>query len=200
MERALLQNAMISGTVTLVKPPARLRERVLAGFGEPRRQRNWFWPFVAVAAVLLVAAFGLSLQNRALRIQMAELANRNTAELARVAAASQILQSPATRLVTFGPGAAPHGSVFVHARLGIVMVAGTLAAAPSGWTYETWIIPASGVPQAIEPFTPDANGTAITIIPGSVDVSGVKAVAVSLEPPGATLQKPTKVVFAAKTS
>jgi hypothetical protein len=190
VERALLQNAIISGTVTMVAPPAQLRQRVLAGFGATRPQRNWFWAFAATAAVMVLAVFGLFLENR-------ELRTRNAAEGARMAAASQILQAPGTRLVTFGPGAAPHGSVFVHAKLGIVMVAGTLAPPPVGWNYETWIVPASGVPQAVEAFTPDAKGSAITIIPGPVDANSVKAVAVSLEPLGATLQKPTKVLFAA---
>jgi anti-sigma-K factor RskA len=197
VERALLQNAIISGTVTMVKPPAQLRARVLAGFGVQRREPNWFWAFAAVAAVLLLAATGLFLQNRALRTEMAEAAQRNAAAGARLAAASEILQAPGTRLVTFGPGEAPHGSVFVHSKLGIVMVAGTLGPAPAGWNYETWIVPASGAPQAVESFTPDAKGSAITIIPGPVGVNSVKAVAVSLEPPGATLQKPTKVLFAA---
>jgi anti-sigma-K factor RskA len=197
VERALLQNAIISGTVTMVKPPAHLRRRVLAGFGAQRRERSWFWAFAAAAAVLFLAATGLYVQNRDLRTEIAEAGRRNAAETARMAAAYQILQSPGTRLVTFGPGAAPHGSVFVHPQLGIVMVAGTLGPPPAGWNYETWIVPASGVPQAVEAFTPDAKGSAITIIPSTVDLHSVKAVAVSLEPPGATLQKPTKVLFAA---
>jgi anti-sigma-K factor RskA len=197
IEQALLQNAILSGTVTLVKPPAHLRQRVLAGFGEARPRRNWFWAFALTAAACFLAAIGLFLQNRELQTEMAQATRRNALELARVADVSRILQAPGTRLVTFGPGAAPHGSVFVHAKLGIVMVAGTLAPAPAGWNYETWIVPASGAPRAVEAFTPDANGSAITIIPGAVDPNSVKAVAVSLEPAGATLQKPTKVLFAA---
>jgi anti-sigma-K factor RskA len=190
IERALLQNAIISGTVTTMKPPAQLRQRVLAGFGVQRRERNWFWAFAAAVAVLFLAAAGLFVENRELRSEIAQAG-------ARLAAASKILQAPGTRLVTFGPGSAPHGSVFVHSKLGIVMVAGALGPPPAGWNYETWIVPAAGVPKAVEAFTPDAKGSAITIIPGPVDINSVKAVAVSLEPPGATLQKPTKVLFAA---
>ena len=196
--KALVQNAMISGTVPLVQPSAHLRNRVMASYGEPQKERSWFWSFVAVAAVLAVGVLTLFVQNRELRTEIAESGSHNAATLARIAAASEVLQAPSTRLVTFGPGAAPHGSVFVNSKLGIVMVAGTLGVAPAGWNYETWIIPASGVPKAVEPFQPDANGSAITIIPGSVNVDSVKAVAVSLEPPGATLEKPTKVLFAAK--
>lgn len=198
IERALLQNAIISGTVPLLKPPAHLRKRVLSGFGVQRQESNWLWAFAAAAAVLLVGVFVLFQQNRELRTEVVEAGRRNAAETARIAAASEILQAPGTQMVTFGPGAAPHGSVFVHSKLGIVMVAGTLGPAPTGWTYETWIVPASGAPRAIEPFQPHANGSAITIVPGPVDTNDVKAVAVSLEPPGATLQKPTKVLFAAK--
>jgi anti-sigma-K factor RskA len=198
IQKALLQNAIISGAVPMVKPPAHLRKRVLAGFGAERQERSWVWAFALAAAVLFVAVFSLFLQNRELQTEMADAAKKNAAEVARMAQVSAVLQSKETQMVTFGPGAAPHGSVFVHPKLGIVMVAGTLGTAPAGWNYETWIIPSSGVPKAIEPFQPDADGSAITVVPGSVDIGDVKAVAVSLEPPGAKLDKPTRVLFAAK--
>jgi anti-sigma-K factor RskA len=78
-----------------------------------------------------------------------------------------------------------------------VLVAGDLDSAPAGWKYETWMVPVKGNPRAIEGWLPDRGGRAISIVPGPIDSADVKAVAVSLEPPGATLAAPTKLVFAA---
>jgi hypothetical protein len=125
-------------------------------------------------------------------------AQSNSVELARLTSALQILQASGVKQVNFGPRpATPHGSLFVHNELGIVLIAGGLPTPPSGFRYESWIVPKSGAPKPIEPFQADANGGAISLIPGPLDLSSIKAIAVSVEPDNVPAVTPTKVIFAA---
>jgi hypothetical protein len=193
-------NAVISAAVPRVEPPQQLRRKVQVMFGEPVKPRRvvW-WPVLAAIAATTLIAIVLFTQNRSLRDEVSSLERHNRVETSRAAALASILQSPGTREINFGPGRprTPRGSVFVHQALGIVLVAGDLDSAPAGWKYETWVVPMKGNPRAIEGWLPDRGGRAISIVPGPIDSADVKAVAVSLEPPGATLAAPTKLVFAA---
>lgn len=204
-ERALSLTAHISESVPLVQPPARLRRKVEQTFAAaseaPRRsawQRFAFWPMAGLmAASLAIAAYFFTSDSR-LRSDLAATQARNAAINARLSSLATILQAPGTKEVTFGPNqpATPRGSVFVHQRLGIVLIAGELGTAPAGWTYETWVVPQAGNPRPVESWMPDPEGRAISVIPGPAPSTAIKAVAVSLEPPGATLEKPTRVLFA----
>jgi hypothetical protein len=158
-----------------------------------------WWPVLAALAATALIAVVLFTQNRNLREEVSTLQRQNRLETSRTSALASILQAPGTREINFGPGQprTPRGSVFVHQQLGIVLVAGDLDSAPAGWKYETWMVPVKGNPRAIEGWLPDRGGRAISIVPGPIDSADVKAVAVSLEPPGATLAAPTKLVFAA---
>jgi anti-sigma-K factor RskA len=201
-QNAIDMNAVISASVPHVEPPSQLRRKVLATFGErepakPRRMA--WWPVLAALAATALIAVVLFTQNRSLREEVSTLQRQNRLETSRASALASILQAPGTREINFGPGQprTPRGSVFVHQQLGIVLVAGDLDSAPAGWKYETWMVPVKGNPRAIEGWLPDRGGRAISIVPGPIDSADVKAVAVSLEPPGATLAAPTKLVFAA---
>ncbi len=199
-QKAVDLNALVSETAPAAQPSANLRLKVKHTFGKPAKQRSFvWWPALAALAAAAVLAIVLFTQNRALRDDVASLSQQNRLETSRVAALATILQSRGTREVNFGPGQprTPRGSVFVHQSLGIVLVAGDLGSAPAGWKYETWVVPTKGNPRAIEGWLPDNGGRAISIIPGPLDSADVKAVAVSLEPPGASLAAPTKLVFAA---
>jgi anti-sigma-K factor RskA len=192
LAHALELNEMILSATPRVKPSARLRRRVLAGFGQPVQDRSRFfsWALVFAAAAALVIAYIAWNTEHAARLA-------NTVELARLREIQQILQAPGTKEVTFGPQpTAPRGSLFVHRKLGIILIADGLPAPETGWTYESWVIPKDGAPIPIEAFgAPDGRG--ISVLRSAVPVSDLKAVAVSLEPLNAPVTKPTKVIFAA---
>jgi len=191
IEQAIELNEMILGATPQTKPSAQLRGRVLAGFGqavqERRRRFNWAFALAAAALILLFAAWFAEHNQRL----------ADTVELARLREIQQILEAPDTKQVTFGPQpAAPHGSIFVQQKLGMILIADGLPAPPAGWTYESWVVPKNGAPMPMEAFrAPDGRG--ISVLRSPLPVGDLKAVAVSLEPVNAPVTKPTKLVFAA---
>lgn len=190
---ALELNEMILSATPRVEPSPNLRRRVLAGFGQPLKEKNSAlrWTVALAMAAALVLAFAAA-WNVERRERLA-----STAELARLREIQQILQAPETKQVTFGPQpAAPHGSIFVHDKLGMILIASGLAEPPPGWTYESWIVPKDGAPRPVEAFRA-TGGRGISLLPPSLPMSDLKAVAVSLEPADAPVSKPTKLVFAA---
>ena len=202
LKRALEQNAMISKTVPLVNPPRRLRQRVANSFGEwegtGQKSSSWQWAYWALAATTILAlTIGLNLQGHARRAE-GEQSRRIEAQLARMSRAVEIMQAKGTEQVAFkAPSSGEQGSLFVHRRLGVVLVADHLSGAPSGWKYESWIVPKSGAPEPVESFEPDANGQGVSVIPGPTKPDQWKAIAVSMEPVDIEPIRPTKVVFAA---
>jgi hypothetical protein len=79
----------------------------------------------------------------------------------------------------------------------MLLVVVNLPAAPAGKMYETWIVPRSGAPKPAGQLKSASNGDAVALIPGPIDVSAIKAVAVSLEPAATNPLTPTEIVFAA---
>ena len=193
IEKAIELNEMILSATPRVEPSPNLRCRVLAGFGhpvkEPRRALRWTFALALAAALALAFAAAWNFERRE------RLAGAT--ELARLREIQQILQAPDTKQVTFGPQpAAPHGSIFVHDKLGMILIASGLADPPPGWTYESWVVPKDGPPRPIEAFRA-TGGRGISLLQSPLPMSDLKAVAVSLEPADAPVTKPTKLVFAA---
>lgn len=193
LEQAIELNEMIFSATPTVQPSPLLRNRILAGFGQPaqRRQPVLQWALGLAMAASILAGFIAWNSEREARLA-------TTAELGRLRDIQQILQSPATKQVTFGPQpAAPHGSIFIHEKLGMILIADALPAPPEGWTYESWVVPKDGsAPVPIESFrAPDGRG--MSLLRTSLPIDQWKAVAVSLEPASAPVLKPTKLVFAA---
>jgi anti-sigma-K factor RskA len=192
LAQAVELNEMILSATPRIEPSPQLRRRILAGFGEPaknqQRTLNWGMALALAASIILgVVAW-----------QSERSARTNTdTELARLREIQQILQAPQTKQVTFGPQpTSPHGSIFVHEKLGMILIAEGLPAPPEGWTYESWVVPKDGAPVPIEAFrAPDGRG--ISLLRPSVPLVQLKAIAVSLEPTNSPVSKPTKVVFAA---
>jgi hypothetical protein len=193
MRRAIELNEMIFSATPRVEPSLQVRNRILAGFGQPakspRRALNWGLALAFAASLVL----GFVAWN-------SERTERLTAgvELTRLREVQQILQAPGTKQVTFGPQpTAPHGSIFVHEKLGMILIAEGLPAAPAGWTYESWVLPKDGsAPIPIEAFRAP-NGRGVSLLRPTISSDQLKAIAVSLEPDNVPAVKPTKVVFAA---
>lgn len=184
LKDALAVNAMILASVPQTAPAARLRRRVLAGFGIERP--GWGWLGAFAAALMLVVTLWLSVQERRRENELADArrqAIQVAAERDRLIQAFQILNQPETKRVNFGEGQPqpPRGNIFVHPKLGVLLIASNLPVLPAGRTYEMWVIPtATSAPRPAGLFAANAQGSAINLLPGPLD--SLYAVAISVEP------------------
>jgi len=187
---------LIGATAPVAEPPARLRKRVLAiAGGQTGLRLNWSPVWAAVAAGAVIAAVVFNIRAHRASVELAQAAAElrlvqsesaaQTRELARLNEAFAILNQPDAKQVVFG-GAAPQpprGRVFLDPARGVLLLASNLPPAPAGKTYEMWVIPkAKGskpVPAGL--FQSAADGTAMHVLPGPVDVAGTAAVAVTVE-------------------
>jgi len=177
--------ALLGATAPPAAPSPRLRRRILASTGY--EQRHFGWLVLAAAATILAGFAAVYFSGRenqyaqeaaALREQL----RRQTIDLTRLNEAFAILSGPETTVTTFGAGPAPpKGKVFVSARQGVLLIASNLPPAPAGKLYEMWVIPKKGSPAPAGLFQSQADGTAMHIQPGAVDVAETGAVAVTLE-------------------
>jgi phosphoribosylcarboxyaminoimidazole (NCAIR) mutase len=177
--------AAMSGAVTLVDPPKRLRGRI-AGMVSRESRRSWplFVPW-GVAAVLAVVLASIVVPPRL---------NPPVPEQ-KLDEALSILNDPATKDVSFGEPAA-RGRVFVSPDKGVVVMAAHLPALAANKTFELWLIPARGNPIPSGTFRGNADSTAIYVRPGPV--TNAAAVAVSVEPAGGSPQPTTTPFIVAK--
>jgi len=152
---------------------------------------------------MLVVAVWLSIQERRRSNELAETRQnliRVTSERDQLEQAFSFLNQPGTRQVNFG-GAQPQpprGNVFVNGRLGVLLIAGNLPQLAPGRTYEMWVIPKGGAPRPAGLFQSAANGSAMHLLSGPVDVASVGAIAVSVEPEtGSQAPTTTPIIVAA---
>ncbi len=192
MKNALAMNAMVMGMAPDVVPPARLKRRVLSGGGVHRM--SWGWLGALAAASMLVIALWLSVQERSRASELAQ-ARRTLIQVSAqrdlLLQAMSFLDDPTTQPVSFGKGQPlpPHGNVFLHPKLGVLLIASNLPPAQPGKTYQMWVIPKGGSPRPAGLFQA-AGGTALHILSGPLDLSTIGAVAVSVEPESGS-QAPT---------
>jgi hypothetical protein len=108
--------------------------------------------------------------------------NRLQADNARLNETLALLEDPAAKEVTFGKGA--RGRVVISPKHGVAFSGQNMAALAPGKTYEMWIIPKGGKPVPAGTFAPSADGSALHLQAGTVDVASTAAVAVSIEKEG----------------
>ena len=184
MKDALAVNTIVMSMAPDVVPPARLKRRVMASVGV--QPMSWSWLAALAAACMLIVALWLSVQERSRSSELAQ-ARRTLIEVSsqrdRLMQALSFLDDPATMPVSFGKGQPipPHGNVFVHSKLGVLLIAANLPAAQPGKTYEMWVIPKGGAPRPAGLFQ-SQGGTAMHILSGPLDIGTLGAVAVTLEP------------------
>ena len=185
-----------------VQPPARLRRRVLASAGIEKSSWRWIAAFAAVSVASIVAGVWLNAENRQRDVALAEARSeirRTAADLASAQSALQLLNEPETKQVVFGQGQRqpPRGRVFVNAQRGVLLIASNLPTAPSGKTYELWVISKRGVPQPAGLFQSNLQGNALYLRGGALDMTIAGAIAVSLEPAsGSNAPTTTPIVVA----
>ncbi|MBV9770449.1 MAG: anti-sigma factor [Bryobacterales bacterium] len=146
------------------------------------------------AAQLRQEAAVLSEAGARLRGQLRD----QTAEVARLTQAFAIISGPRTAEASFGGGQPrpPQGKVFVNPARGVLFIASNLPRTAADKIYEMWLIPkgkgAKPIPAGL--FQSQANGNALHIRPGTVNIAATAAVAVTLENRAGAAQ-PTSTPF-----
>src|SRR5262245_26482752 len=167
-------------------PSHGLRERILADVRaeppqnvipfEPQRRRRLVPLLAATAAIAAVIALALGLRAADLSGQLDD----TRAALERAASASAVLADPAAQSVALQAGS---GKLVVGERGRAVLVVDGLAPAPSGKTYELWVMPNGDVERATPAgLYPGSDGRSIVPVEGTVATGDV--VAVTVEPKG----------------
>jgi anti-sigma-K factor RskA len=170
-------------------PPAALRERILAAAAAERTnvvplpvRSPWVVrATAAIAAVAACTAVGLGIWAN----NLSQSVDRERSARAADAGALAILSDPATRRVPLDGG---NGVVAVdHTGQGVLVV-DRLAAAPSGKTYEAWVIPPGGAARAAGLFT---GGDSTTVVRLQRSVTRGSTIAVTVERAGG-VEAPTQ--------
>ena len=199
LKDALAGKAIMMSMAPDVVPPARLKRRVMASVGV--QPMSWSWLAAVAASCMLIVALWLSVQERSRSVELAQ-ARHTLIEVSgqrdRLLQALSFLDDPSTVPVSFGKGQPipPHGNVFVHSKLGVLLIAANLPAAQAGKIYEMWVIPKGGAPRPAGLFQ-SQGGTAMHILSGPLDVGTVGAIAVTLEPEaGSSAPTSTPIIVA----
>jgi anti-sigma-K factor RskA len=195
LNQALALNAVVLTTSPDVKPPARLRHRVLASVGIERSR--WGWVAGLAAACMLVVALwlGVQEQNRKAELDAArQTLMRVQGDRDRMLEAFRFLNQPETRQVGFQKG--PRGNVFVNSRSGVLMIATNLPPLTPGRIFQMWLIPKGGAPRPAGLFTAGASGDAFHILSGPVDLAALGTVAVTVEPEAGSAAPTTTPIIA----
>jgi anti-sigma-K factor RskA len=181
LQEAAIVTAAMSGMAEQLEPPKHLRERVLASVRPRKQAKSWMYTVggLAAASVLLLAYALWSMNtSRSLREQIAAL----TQERNQLRSAVEVLSRPDTRMVQFGNQNAARGRVFVSQNGGVVFAGSQLPQIASDRTFQLWLIPTSGAPRSAGIFRANADGGFVNVVPGPLDLTGIHAVAVSVEP------------------
>jgi anti-sigma-K factor RskA len=147
---------------------------------DERRERDrthrldWGLRIAAVAAIVVVGVYGLSLQGQLDRAQRFDRA---------IAAVVQAAGQPDAKTVVLksGEGATATGIAAVAANGSVVLAMHDLAATSGSQVYEAWVIVGKQAPIPVGGFTVDSTGTAAFTTRPATTPSGA-TIAVTLEP------------------
>jgi anti-sigma-K factor RskA len=189
--------ASMATAVRQVEPPKRLRSRVIAMVKQDVRATRLNWILGAAAVLSVIFSVHIWMRHSEMHeefLRQDAKWQQQNAELARLNETLAILQDPVAKEVTFGKGA--RGRVVISPNHGVAFSGQGMAALAPGKTYEMWILPKMGNPVPAGIFAPAADGSAVHLRPGRVDLASTKAVAVSIENTGG-VDVPTQVVIVA---
>ena len=197
LERLRGDMALLALSASGPAPPRRSRERLLKAIAkEPRAQKigaarrsSWtLLPWLAVAALLLVAGFfwhqSDRLAQRVARLQDESAQQQTQLERAREVV-STLTSTDALRVTLVAAQAPPQPqgkAIYVRERSSLIFLASNMPALPPQRSYELWLIPTTGAPIPAGMFKPDARGSATVVeppLPGGVQA---KAFAITVEP------------------
>jgi anti-sigma-K factor RskA len=201
MKDALAVQALLLSQAPEVVPPARLKRRVMGAVGV--QPMGWTWFAAACAAAMLMLALWMNIMVRDREQQLADVRLALTdsqTERERLQSVFRFLEEPRTRQVNFGDpqSVPPRGNVYIHPRLGVLLIATNLPQLDPAKTYEMWLVPkkngSAPIPAGL--FQSGSGNTAFHILSQGVNAADFAAIAVSLEP-AAGSQTPTEIVFMA---
>lgn len=176
--------AALAWAVESPPPPPGLRERILAGGSVvPLGPRRRVWPAVAAVAACVAAGLG---------IWAATLNDSLSRERAH-ASALAIAADPGSRKVDLQ---GHRGMLAVSPRGEAVLVVSSLPSAPSGMTYEAWVIPPGGKPQPAGTFD---GGAPMTMVKLETAVPAGATVAATMEHRGGADAPTSAPLFSART-
>jgi anti-sigma-K factor RskA len=195
---ALATNAAVLTAAPALKPPARLKRRVMASVGV--RHTGWGWAAALAAACMLVLALWMSVQERRRSAELAD-ARRTIiqigAERGRMMQALSFLNQPETQQVGFGKNKPARGNIFVNPGRGVLLIASNLPPLTPGRIFEMWVIPKGGAPQPAGLFQSADSGTAYNMLSGPLTLSSGDAIAVTVEPEAGSSAPTTTPLFVA---
>jgi anti-sigma-K factor RskA len=157
--------------------------------------------FGLASAVLAYATFELAKQDLDRGEQLKQLQAQHAQDAATLQAMGQVTGAPDSAPVTLqqqpnGPPGQAH--MLYNARMGLGVYSGQIAPAPSGKSYQLWLVPASGAP--VSAGLVDANqqngAVVVRLTPGLAP----KAFAVTLEPYGGRPQPTGPMVLVGAAS
>jgi len=198
----------LAASVTPVAPSAQTRERILRVAGSsPRRWAPPGWLLLPVAALLLLAVWGVAGQVR-LRGQVERLAAERDRLEQRVASLDQqvrrtsealrVIASPGVQSVVLaglGPTPGAAGQTYVNPRDGSALFyAFDLPALAPDKTYQLWIIHA-GKPVSAGVFEVDQRGHATLRVEALGEIAETDVWAVTVEPRGGVPQPTGEMVL-----
>ena len=197
LERLRGDMALLALSASGPAPPRRSRERLLKAIAkEPRTQKTlaraqslWtFLPWLATAAVLLVAAFFWQQSDR-LAQQVAHLRDQSAQQQAQLEQAREVVSTLTSTdamrvtLVAAQTLPQPQGkAIYVRNRSSLIFLAGNMPPLPPQKAYELWLIPTKGAPIPAGVFKPDARGSATVIEPPLPAGVEAKTFAITVEP------------------
>jgi len=197
LERLRGDMALLALSASGPAPPRRSRERLLKAIAkEPRTQKTlaraqslWtFLPWLATAAVLLVAAFFWQQSDR-LAQQVARLRDQSAQQQAQLEQArevvSTLISTDAMRVTLVAAQTLPQPqgkAIYVRNRSSLIFLAGNMPPLPPQKAYELWLIPTKGAPIPAGVFKPDARGSATVIEPPLPAGVEAKTFAITVEP------------------
>lgn len=194
VRQALEVTAALAGLADQQKPPKDLRKRVLATVLPARRSRAWTFAIAGLSAACIVLAIFLGLTASRIRGLDNRLQTLRS-ERDQLRLAVEALSRPDTRTAGFGAtNDLPHGRVFVNPG-GLVFVGSQLPQLASDRTFELWLIPKTGAPQAAGLFRSNATGNSVHVSSLPVSVAQTAAVAVSVEPSQGSSAPTTKPIL-----
>ncbi len=195
---ALATNAAVLTGAPEIKPPARLKRRVMAAVGV--RHAGWGWAAALAAACMLVLALWMSVQERRRSADLAD-ARRTIlqigAERDHMMQALSFLNQPETQQVGFGKNKPARGNIFVNPQRGVLLIASNLPPLTPGRIFEMWVIPKGAAPRPAGLFQSTDSGTAYNMLSGPLTLSSGDAIAVTVEPETGSAAPTTTPLFVA---
>ncbi len=201
MKDALAVQALMLSQAPEVVPPARLKRRVMGAVGVQPMGWTWFAAACAAAMLMLALWFNVVAGERGRQLaQVRQSLTETEAERNRLEAVFRFLEEPETKQVNFGSPQTqpPRGNVYLHPRLGVLLIATNLPQLNPAQAYEMWILPKDGsAPKPAGLFQSNQAGSAVHTLPQAVSLSDVAGVAVTVEPAAGSQTPTMPLTFAA---